>query len=71
MNQNERVLRHLKVAPINTLLAFQLAGCTRLSARVYDLRSMGHRIDDRFIEVRNRRGEKCRVKEYRLIREKK
>jgi len=32
---------------------------------------MGHRIDDRFITVRTRRGEVCRVKEYRLIREKK
>jgi Helix-turn-helix domain len=70
MNQNERVLRHLRVCPITTLQAFKWMGCTRLSGRIYDLRSMGHRIDDRFITVRNRRGEICRVKEYRLIREK-
>jgi hypothetical protein len=32
---------------------------------------MGHRIDGKFKAVVNRRGERCVVKEYRLIREKK
>jgi len=41
----------------------------RLGARIWDLRQAGHIIDSHFKTVRNRRGEKCRVKEYVLIKE--
>ena len=44
--QNEAILAHLKagkaVTPISALTMF---GCLRLSARIYDLRAEGNKID--------------------------
>ena len=68
-SQNARVLAHIRVAPITILQAIHWMGCTRLPARIYELRQMGHEIGDRFKTVKNRRGEKCRVKEYWLVKE--
>jgi hypothetical protein len=68
-SQNERILAHLRIAPINQLQALKYAGCMRLGARIWDLREAGHRIDDRMKKVTNRRGEICHVKEYWLLPE--
>lgn len=49
---------------ITTLEAIQKLGCTRLSARIFDLRSAGIPVYDEWETVRNRFGETCRVKRY-------
>lgn len=49
---------------ITTLEAIQKLGCTRLSARIFDLRSAGIPVYDEWETVRNRYGEMCRVKRY-------
>ena len=69
-SQNDRVLAHLRIAPITCLQAIHYMGCTRLGARIWELRQAGHKIGDRCKMVHNRRGEQCRVKEYWLVREK-
>ena len=49
---------------ITTLEAVQKLGCTRLSARIFDLRSAGIPVYDEWETVINRYGEPCRVKRY-------
>lgn len=67
MTQNEKILWYLnEYGRITTLSAFNDLGCTRLSARIKDLRDDGHEITTKIIEAKNRFGEKCRVAEYRL-----
>lgn len=66
MNQAQKILEHMKIAPITCLQAINYLGCTRLSGRIFELREAGYKIDDRMKKVRNRRGEAVWVKEYRL-----
>ena len=68
-SQNARILAHMKVAPITPLEALKYAGTLRLSARIYELRDAGHRIESEIVAVQNSRGERKRVARYRLIRE--
>jgi len=65
MTQNEQVLKRLKKGPLTPLQALQELGCTRLAARVYDLRRDGVEVQDRWLEVPTRHGV-VRVKQYRL-----
>lgn len=52
-NQTSEILKHLQEGgSITTMEAFQLYGCTRLSARIFDLRDRGYLI----------RVEKCKGK---------
>jgi hypothetical protein len=44
-------------------------GITRLSARIWDLKDAGFEIDEKWKEVKNRDGEKCKVKIYSLVSE--
>lgn len=68
-SQEERILSFIKRhGKITTLDAFNEIGCSRLSARIFDLRQMGHDIVSERIEVKNRYGEKCYVVAYRLRR---
>lgn len=53
---------------ITSLEAFNL-GVTRLSARIKDLRTSGHRIDGKTVAVKNRHGDTCHVTRYTLIEE--
>jgi Helix-turn-helix domain len=69
VSQCRKILAHLRVAPITTLQAIYWLGCTRLSARIYDLKEAGNRIDGTRKKVKNRRGESCWVMEYRLKKE--
>ena len=63
--QNERVLDYMNEhGGITPLEAFNELGIMRLSARIYDLRRMGHRIDSCDLTVVNRYGEKVRVTLY-------
>ena len=70
-SQTERILGHLRIAPITPLEALKYAGCWNLAARIFDLREYGHRIDTEMVSVQNSRGEVKRVARYRLRREKK
>ena len=63
MTHSEQILEHLKSGKtITSLEALQEYGCLRLSARIYDLKARGHRIDSQMIDLPN--GKRC--KEYRL-----
>ena len=45
MSQNEKILNHLQTHEgITSIEAIRLYGCTRLAARISDLRSRGHDI---------------------------
>lgn len=69
--QNELVLEYLQAyGSITSLQAFNDLGVTRISARIYDLRNMGHRIESDFVNVPRRNGEQASVKKYRLITKK-
>ena len=48
--QNNQILNYLKKGnAITPLLALNLFGCFRLSARIYDLRQAGHKIISRTV----------------------
>ena len=70
MTHCERILRYMRTfGSITSLEAFTDLGVARLSARIKDLRTSGHRIDGKTVTVKNRRGETCRVTRYTLIEE--
>ena len=61
----KRVYDYMKAnGGITTLEALQKLGCTRLSARIFDLRSAGIPVYDEWETVINRYGEPCHVKRY-------
>ena len=53
---------------ITTLQANKELEETRLSARIYELRSKGIVVFDEWLKVKNRYGDVCRVKKYFLSR---
>lgn len=53
MTQNDQILRQLRIAPLTPLDALRLVGSLRLSARIYDLRRAGHRIDSVLTTLRS------------------
>lgn len=64
--QAQRLLEHLKVAPITPMQAWVQLGIYRLGARVFDLKKQGHSISTTLVDVQNQFGETCRVAQYRL-----
>lgn len=65
--QSEMILNHLKyIGGITSSQAWAMYGCTRLSARINDLRAKGVDIVAERITKRNRFGEKVSVNQYRL-----
>lgn len=66
MNQNDRILRHLKRKSITQLEAFNQYGICRLSERVRELEASGYKIERCRVEVPNRFGQKCRVVRYSM-----
>lgn len=66
MSQNERLLSHLKIAPITPFDAWVTLGIYRLAARINDLKMQGYEIHSKMVTVVNRFGEKFRVAEYTL-----
>jgi hypothetical protein len=63
-SQNGRILAHLQTkGPLTSLDALTLFGCSRLAARIADLRSKGYAIRSRFVTV----GANKRVSEYSLL----
>ena len=65
--QCDRLLRLMdEVEWVDQVLALREIGCMRLASRVSDLKKMGYAVEGRMKEVKNRWGEPCYVKEYRL-----
>lgn len=56
---------------ITTLDAFLELGETRLSARIFELKEKGVRLETEWIDVSNRFGESRRVKKYFFARRRK
>jgi hypothetical protein len=70
MNQTQAVLEHLKSGkPLTSKQAFQLYGCTRLSAKVFDLRKKGYNIETLMCEGETRFGTPCSYGKYVLREE--
>jgi hypothetical protein len=68
-SQNIKVLRLLtrRWDGITSLDAITELGCTRLAARISDLRADGNDIRSEMVTVRNREGQPVRVARYRLV----
>lgn len=68
MTQEERVLRHMKQFDgITSWEAFCDYGITRLSAKIFNLRERGYKIEGEWGEKTNRFGELVRFKKYKLV----
>ena len=67
MKQTEKIARHLETyGSITSLEAMQDYGIMRLASRVSELKKDGHNITGHMITVKNRFGENCSVKQYRM-----
>ena len=65
--QCERILGHLKEGlPITAHRALYGYSCSRLAARIHDLKQLGYQIEKRMVEVPTRDGRVARVAEYAL-----
>ena len=65
MTQAERILQHLEErGPITAAEALDLYGCSRLAARVSDLRRAGHPIRAELVRGHNRYGEQVTFARY-------
>ena len=65
--QNERILNYINIfGSITQLDALQDLGVMRLASRISDLRSLGYPIISNTEVVKNRFGEKCHIKRYRM-----
>ena len=68
--QAERVLEYIKeFGSITQLEALRDLGVMRLASRITDLKNMGYSIESEIVTVKNRYGEKCHIKSYRLGKE--
>ena len=65
--QNQRILDYIaEFGSITQLDALRDLGVMRLASRISDLRSLGYPIVSETQAVKNRYGEKCRIKRYSL-----
>jgi len=68
--QNERILEYMaEHGSITHLEAEKKLGVMRLAARIADLKSLGYVFASEMVSVKNRHGERCRVKRYSLKKE--
>lgn len=68
MNQQDRILRHLKDhGSITSMDAIYEYGATRLSAQIFSLRKKGHEIVTRTEHAKNRYGEPTKYARYLYI----
>ena len=66
-SQNIRILEYLETHDgITHFEAEDHLGICRLASRITDLRKLGYAFDTEWVNVKNRWGEPCRVKRYRL-----
>lgn len=69
MTQSEMVLDYMeRFGSISSWQAFMDLGITRLSGRIFDLRSRGHIIENIRRETRNRYGKVVHYDEYKLVK---
>ena len=62
------ILEHMKMhGTIHHFEAEELYGCTRLAARIKDLRNRGVSIDTKMVKGKNRHGGDTRYAVYRLV----
>lgn len=65
--QNDRIIDYIKrFGSITQIEALQDLGVMRLASRISDLRRLGYPIISDTETVKNRYGEKCHVKRYRI-----
>jgi hypothetical protein len=65
--QNQRILDYIEEhGSITQKEADRFLGVTRLPSRIFDLKDQGYNIVGEWVKVKNRFGEPCRVKRYRL-----
>lgn len=65
--QNDRIIDYIKrFGSITQLEALQDLGVMRLASRISDLRSLGYPIISETEVIKNRFGEKCHIKRYRI-----
>ena len=69
VTQAERILRYMRSHKrgITALQALDACGCFDLAGRIRDLKEDGYFIIGEYIEVKNRFGEKVRIKQYKLV----
>lgn len=68
--QNQRILDYIEeTGGITQLEALNELGVMRLASRISDLRKRGHKITSEMQPVKNRYGEKCYIKRYRMMEE--
>lgn len=69
MSQDEQVLAYIKgTGSITSMDAFTALGCTRLSARIYNLKKRGHKITKDYETGVNRDGLPVRYARYRIAK---
>lgn len=65
LTQNERILKYISdFGSITQLEALADLGIMRLASRISDLKILGYDIASNYISVKNRYGEKCKIKRY-------
>ena len=70
MTQVEMILRHLQdYGSITTWESYEEYSITRLSDKIYRLRSSNYKITDEWIYRKNRYGKKIKFKKYVLEKE--
>mgnify|MGYP003289265498 CR=1 FL=1 len=70
VNQTTKIKEHLiEHRHITSLDAFKLYGCTRLSAKIFNLRKNGWVIDTQDVTSKDRYGDTCVFADYLLITE--
>lgn len=68
--QNQRILDYMEENGwITQLEAIRELGVMRLASRVSDLRKRGYKITSEMMPVKNRYGETCHIKRYRMMEE--
>lgn len=68
--QNQRILDYMEENGwITQLEAIRELGVMRLASRVSDLRKRGYKITSEMMPVKNRYGETCHIKRYRMMAE--
>ena len=71
MTQTQKILQHLRDhGSITSMEAYERFGCTRLSARIKDLRDEGHSIASDWETAKNRDGVTISFARYRLAEKK-
>ena len=65
--QNQRILDYInEFGSITQIQALTDLGVMRLASRISDLKRLGYPVESEMVTVKNRYGEECRVKSYKL-----